>query len=47
MFKIIYAVVREMMPADFEDNLVFSEGEYEMMLFETEVYIRCFWIEVE
>lgn len=40
MFKIIYAVVREMMPADFEDNLVFSEGEYEMMLFETEVYIE-------
>lgn len=40
MFKIIYAVEREKMPVDFEDNLVFAEGEYEMMLFETAVFIE-------
>lgn len=31
---------REKMPEDFVDNLVFTEGEYEMMLFETAVYIE-------
>lgn len=40
MFKILYAMVRETMPEDFEDDLIFSEGEYEMMLFETAVYIE-------
>ena len=36
MFRIIYAVERECMPEGFEDNLVFAEGEYEMMLFEND-----------
>lgn len=40
MFKILYAVERNRMPEDFVDDLVFSEGEYEMMLFETAVYIE-------
>lgn len=40
MFKIIYAVVRERMPEGFVDNLVFAKGEYEMMLFETDVCIE-------
>lgn len=40
MFKVIYAMVREEMDEDFEDNLVFADGEYEMMLFETPVYIE-------
>ena len=31
MFRIIYAVERECMPEGFEDNLVFAEGEYEMI----------------
>lgn len=40
MFKILYAMEREIMPEDFVDNLVFAEGEYEMMLFETSTYIE-------
>ena len=40
MFKILYAMEREKMPEDFVDDLVFAEGEYEMMLFETAVYIE-------
>lgn len=40
MFRIIYAVEREKMPTDFVDDLVFAEGEYEMMLFESAVYIE-------
>ena len=35
MFKILYAVITEQMEEGFEDDLVFSEGEYEMILFET------------
>ena len=40
MFRIIYAVERECMPEGFEDNLVFAEGEYEMMLFENDTMIE-------
>lgn len=40
MFKILYAMTREHMPPGFEDNLVFAEGEYEMMLFESETLIE-------
>lgn len=40
MFRIIYAVEREKMPTDFVDDLVSAEGEYEMMLFESAVYIE-------
>ena len=40
MFHIIYAVERDKMPKGFEDNLVFAEGEYEMMLFESETLIE-------
>lgn len=40
MFRIIYAVERESMPEGFEDNLVFAEGEYEMMLFENDTMIE-------
>lgn len=40
MFRIIYAVERECKPEGFEDNLVFAEGEYEMMLFENDTMIE-------
>ena len=40
MFRIIYAVERECMTEGFEDNLVFAEGEYEMMLFENDTMIE-------
>lgn len=40
MFKILYAVERDTKPEDFVDDLFFAEGEYEMMLFETPVYIE-------
>ena len=40
MFKILYAMVREKMPEGFEDNLVFAEGEYEMILFESATLVE-------
>ncbi|MCH5265785.1 MAG: helix-turn-helix transcriptional regulator [Lachnospiraceae bacterium] len=40
MFKILYAMVKEHMADGFEDDLVFADGEYEMMLFETETFIE-------
>mgnify|MGYP001028164296 FL=1 len=40
MFKILYAVMTEQMPEGFEDNLVFAEGEYEIILFETAAMIE-------
>lgn len=40
MFKILYAMIKEKMPEDFEDNLVFAEGEYEMILFESATLIE-------
>lgn len=40
MLKIIYAVIRECMPEDFVDNLVFAPGEYEIMLFQVPAVIE-------
>ncbi len=40
MIKILYAMYREQLPEDFEDNLSFTDGEYEVMLFEVPVYIE-------
>ncbi len=40
MFKILYAMLNEKMPEGFVDNLVFAEGEYEMMLFQSATFIE-------
>ncbi|MCR5797432.1 MAG: helix-turn-helix transcriptional regulator [Eubacterium sp.] len=40
MIQIIYAVVDAEMPEGFEDNLVFADGEYEIMMFRDEVEIE-------
>lgn len=40
MIKIIYAMINQVMPEDFEDNLYFSEGDYEIMLFDTDILIE-------
>lgn len=40
MFRILYAMEREIMPENFVDDLVFAEGEYEIMLFETPVCVE-------
>ncbi len=40
MIKIIYAVIGEEMDEDFEDNLIFNPGEYEIMLFQVPVLIE-------
>lgn len=40
MFKILYAVVNDPKPMGFEDDLIFSEGEYQMFLFGTPILIE-------
>ena len=40
MIRIIYAMIDQVMPEGFEDNLVFAGGEYEIMMFQEEVEIE-------
>lgn len=40
MIKIIYAMMNERKSEGFEDNLRFPPGEYEIMIFQTPVYIE-------
>ncbi len=40
MIKVIYAVVDDIKEEGFEDNLIFSPGEYEIMFFQSDVYIE-------
>lgn len=40
MFKILYAVVNDSKPEGFEDDVIFSEGEYQMLLFQSAISIE-------
>ncbi len=40
MFKVIYAMIDQVMEEGFEDNLIFGKGEYEIILFGSEAVIE-------